>query len=388
MFVLRLPARRRLRYDLNGAGGLANLNRLAETTLDTLPHDQTLAGVLARLDVDALDRVRLDAARELIRSRALERFRLLDKFYLVALDGTGFLTFSDRHCPHCLTRKLSNGQTQYYHPVLEAKLVCENGFVFSLATEFIENTDGAEKQACERAAFKRLVPRLRGGLPQLSMCLLLDGLFLNEPALALLRRHRFAFFISFKEGSLPTAYDEFQRLHPLVPQQTRVTTANSVRRRYRWVNGLVHGRQTFHALEVVETAPREAPVRFFWATSFEGARQNVETLAQKGGRLRWKIENEGFNTQKNGGYALEHAYSENWNAARNFYLFLQIAHLIAQLIEKGDLFRARPKCLFGSLIAFAARLLEAWRTTPLDDATLDRTLAVRIQIRFGAFDTS
>ena len=44
------------------------------------------------------------------------------------------------------------------------------------------------------------------------------------------------------------------------------------------------------------------------------------------GRLRWKIENEGFNTQKNGGYGLEHKYSRtSFNAMKNYYQCLQIA---------------------------------------------------------------
>ena len=53
------------------------------------------------------------------------------------------------------------------------------------------------------------------------------------------------------------------------------------------------------------------------------------------GRLRWCIENEGFNTQKNGGYNLEHKFSrkELW-AKKNYYELLQIAHLINQLVKK------------------------------------------------------
>jgi RNA polymerase sigma factor (sigma-70 family) len=55
-----------------------------------------------------------------------------------------------------------------------------------------------------------------------------------------------------------------------------------------------------------------------------------------GGRLRWKIENEGFNTQKNGGYNPEHKYSRvSFPAFKNYYQCLQIAHPINQLIEKS-----------------------------------------------------
>ena len=55
------------------------------------------------------------------------------------------------------------------------------------------------------------------------------------------------------------------------------------------------------------------------------------------GWLRWKIENEGFNTQKNGGYGLEHKYSRtSFNAMKNYYQCLQIAHIINQLAIKSQ----------------------------------------------------
>ena len=53
---------------------------------------------------------------------------------------------------------------------------------------------------------------------------------------------------------------------------------------------------------------------------------------QCAGRLRWKIENEGFNTQKNLGYNLEHKYSRiSFVATRNYYQCMQLTHLIEQL---------------------------------------------------------
>ena len=40
----------------------------------------------------------------------------------------------------------------------------------------------------------------------------------------------------------------------------------------------------------------------------EKERDNVRKIGMAG-RLRWKIENEGFNTQKNGDYELEHKFN-------------------------------------------------------------------------------
>jgi hypothetical protein len=381
MFLFALSARRRLRYELNGTTGRANVNAVAQTDVETLPHPDTLHYALTKLPVGELARLRTDMAGDLVRRRVLERFRLLGRFYLVAIDGTGYLTFTKRHCPRCLTRKLSGGRIQYYHPLLEAKLVCENGLVISLGTEFIENTDGAEKQECELKAFGRLLPRLRRDFPQLSLCLLLDGLYMNQTALGLLRKHHCAWIITFKEGSLPQAYGEWRALWPLTRGQEKETRDEALHRRYRWLNDLDHAGHRFDVFECRETCAPAKPTRFVWATNLHVAGANVVELSQKGGRCRWKIENEGFNTQKNRGYGLEHAYSQNWNAARNFYFLMQIAHLLSQLLVKGTLRHTPVVRLFGSLRAFALRLLEAWRTTVLDERRRIELLATRCQIR-------
>lgn len=53
------------------------------------------------------------------------------------------------------------------------------------------------------------------------------------------------------------------------------------------------------------------------------------------GRKRWKIENEGFNIQKNGTFDIGHLYSKNATAIKVHYLMIQIAHIIRQLVENG-----------------------------------------------------
>ena len=337
MFLFQLEARRRLRFDLNSEFGLQNFNTLGETDLETLPHPDTPIYLLKKLSLVHFDRLRTEMARSLIRKRVLEQFRLLDTYYTIAVDGTGMLYFSKPHCPHCLCAELSNGKTLYYHNVLEAKLICSNGLAISLATEFIENTDGDSKQDCELKAFYRLAPKLRRRFPQLRICLLLDGLFLNQTVFDLSKRHRFAFIITFKEGSMPSVFHEYEALLKLVPDQKIIVRDDGIHQRFRWLNDLSHEGHIFHAFECRETLPHGKCTRFVLATNIPVSASNVQTLSLKGGRLRWKIENEGFNSQKNGGFALEHAYCENWTAARHLYFLLQIAHLIFQLICLGSL---------------------------------------------------
>jgi hypothetical protein len=107
----------------------------------------------------------------------------------------------------------------------------------------------------------------------------------------------------------------------------------------------------------------------------------VTQLANQGGRLRWKIENEGFNVQKNGGYALEHIYSHHPIAAKVFYLLLQLAHTLAQLIERGSLFRQAFPTGLGSAKNLAWCLLEAWRNLRLSAQLIRPLLNTRVQIR-------
>ena len=70
--------------------------------------------------------------------------------------------------------------------------------------------------------------------------------------------------------------------------------------------------------------------RFQWVSSIELTKRNIEEMIPAG-RGRWKIENEGFNNQKNGLYRIEHLNSKNSNAMKNHYLLTQISDILMQL---------------------------------------------------------
>ena len=97
-----------------------------------------------------------------------------------------------------------------------------------------------------------------------------------------------------------------------------------------------------------DTAPPTSETgRFEYVTGIKPDSDNVRAISFAG-RLRWKIENEGFNTQKNGGYELEHKYNRNsYNGLKNYCTLLQIAHAVNQLVEKGKtvtlILKLRPK---------------------------------------------
>jgi hypothetical protein len=393
MFLCRLGSRRQIQHRLNTPRVAAYLGRLARQELARVPHGDTVADVLVRLSVEALAAVRTDLVRQLIRSRRLEKFRLLGRDYLFTLDGTGHVVHGHEPSPFtegCLTAKLSNGETLYYRPVLEAKLVTRTGLALSVETEFLENPPRREgqskedyKQDCELKGAYRLLPRLKKAFPELSVCLLLDGLYAGEPLFALADRLGWHFLVVLAEGSLPTVQREFAALIAHQPQNRKAHATKKAHQVIRWVNGIAYGDRTLNVLECVET-PKDGskPTRWLWGTDIPITPENAISLANEGGRQRWRTENEGFNVQKNGGYAMEHAYAENPTAARNFYLLLQIAHLFAQLFEAhlGGKKDVTHEC--GSLRNLAHDLLEALRTDPLpSDEDIEAFLNTPIQVR-------
>jgi hypothetical protein len=335
----------------------------------------------------------------LIRKKVLYPYRLLDTYFIVAVDGTGTLSFTKRHCLHCLTRT-HNGKTRYYHNVLEAKLLTPNGLALSLMTEFIENPgENPTKQDCELKAFYRLAERLKSRFPRLPIVLSLDGLFAGGPSFELCNRFGWKFITVLKDNDLPSVNEEFAALAPLQPEN-RLRWHNGekgqIKQSFRWVKNIDYRDTNCKAhrldvLECIETKPDEqgqtSTTKFKWVSNISISKNNVTSLANQGGRIRWKVENEGFNVQKNGGYELQHAYSSNPTAAKIFYLLLQIAHMFAQLLHKGSLLKKHFPAGFGSAKNLAFRLLEAWRNARLSRQTIIKMRCAPVQVRFE-FDSS
>lgn len=396
MFLCRLGARRQIHLTLNSPCVVGYLRRLVRQDLHRLPHGDTVANALARLLPEEIGALRTELVRSMIRKRRLEGFRLLGRDYLVTLDGTGFLALGHKASAFtegCLTQTLENGQTLYYRPVLEAKLVTRTGLALSVETEFVENvpreghSEEDYKQDCELKGAKRLLPRLKEAFPALPICLLLDALYAAEPVFALCEEYQWRFVIVLKEGAIPTLYHEFYDLVAHAPKNTRTRHTKKAKQVFRWVNDIDYNGRKLHVLECVDT-PNGAtqPTRWLWVTNIPVSRDNCVELGNKGGRLRWKTENEGFNVQKNGGYAMEHAYAKDPQAAKNFYLLLQIAHIFAQLFECRMGGKTRVTDQFGSLRNLAHELLRAFLKDDLPPPSdLEAFLNTPIQVRL---DTS
>jgi hypothetical protein len=364
-----------------------------------LPHGDTIEDCFERINVEEVEMIRRSMIDRLIRMRVLEKYRLFDQYYLIAADASGVLTFDERHCAHCLETKHKSGKVTYYHPVLEMKILTENGFALSIGTEFIENPEGWNKnqqmkQDCELKAFYRLSKKLKTHFPRLPICLLLDGLYPRAPVFKICEDYGWNYIIVLKDDDLKSVTREFKTIGEITPENTlKLKSRDETTYDYSWVNDIEYKtRETsttrsffLNVLDQVETKRDGKKKHFRWITSFHVNKYNAHSIG-KGGRLRWKIENEGFNTQKNGGYNLEHCYTENPNSAKIFYLLLQIACIIMRLVELGSLLKKDFPNRLGSFRNVAAKLLHAFLYAEPTKTELNDWKNQRLQIRFD--DTS
>ena len=277
-----------------------------------------------------------------------------------------------------------------------------------MGTEFVENSGQAAspngpgpvprdtevfKQDCELKAFRRLAVTLKHDFPQTPICLAGDSLYACGTVLTIAEECGWSYVLTFKEGRMPEVWNEFNSLLDQAPENAlSMCLVDNTEQVYRWVNDLSYeddrGRShVFSAFSCREKRPDGTAGFFAWITDHRVSSNNVAELAARGGRIRSKIENEGFNMQKNGGLNLEHAYSKNWEIEKAYYCLLQIGHILLQLLEKGSLLeelaRAAKKTvvrLFGSLKNVARRLLESFRFCKIPDEDFDPLLAARIRV--------
>lgn len=402
LFLLQLGSSRNIDYTF-GEKFLANFKALfpllsiQDYSLERMPNHGTLIDLLVDSSSTDLEKICIEMIRRLIRQRVLERYRLLDQYYLISIDGTKTITISENQYEkdpekykHCLRRKISqkeDGQNhyEYYYYVLEAKLVTPNGFAIPVMTEFVENeSQDVDKQDCELKAFYRLAQRLKGYFPRTKFCLLLDSLYAGKPVFDLVKKEGWIYIIRFKEGSIPTVYEEFQNLLLLSPENKgeHIVDANTSQK-FCWVNDIEYEEHKLHILECQETTLGNEKTFFTWICNLKITKTNYKHLSNQGGRCRWKIENQGFKAQKKEGFELEHAYSQNYNAIKCFHFLLQIAHTIKQLMVKGNLLKNIVRA-FGSFKNFSREFLFAFSRQLIDGGNILKSLAQPYQIRLDS----
>ena len=382
MFVFKKGSRNAMNNERAEEEFRANYEKIFKIRL---PHADTVDEIMRILDENQLERLKTEMIRVLINRKTFHKFRFLGMYFRVAVDGTHVMNVNKGHCGHCLHRTSKKGKVTYSHNVLEAGLICENGFCISVGTEWIENPGGDyDKQDCELKAFARLAEKLRKNFPRLPICVVADGLYPNQTFFRICKDNGWAWIVTFKDGNLPTVWENVLGLQKITEENIHrdiiCKQGKKILHTCMWINNLDYHGFELNWSECVEETDNERK-RFVYMSSLEADYHSVLEITESG-RMRWKIENEGFDIQKNHGYGLGHKYSEvSETAMKNYCQCMQIAHMINQLFELSSLFRP---LLTGKMTVchLWAHMLGEMRHRKLSLKKLGCLMRRRIQLRY------
>ena len=359
----------------NNEGIAKNLSLfMGEEEREYLPHHVTENEYLERLDPMELEEIKQDMVYHLIRKRCFEEARYQKK-WVVIVDGTQLYCGRRKLNEHCLERCSRKGTDEevvlYHRDVLEAKIFFGEKLVASIGSEFIENNgeDGKRqeqmnveqiKQDCEIKAFQRLAERIKKRFPRLPVLLLADSLYASKPVMELCRKYSWEFLIRYKSGKIPSIAEEYEK----IPEKGKAGKAE-------FVNDIDYEGEAVHVLRYREEEEGKI-TEFQWLSSMRITKRNAEKMAETG-RKRWKIENEGFNRQKNWQGSIGHMCSWNDRAQKNHYLMEQISDFMKQLYEyyylKKNGIEKKQKNISSDLLASFGRQLTEEDIFPVEGVT-------------------
>ncbi len=307
--------------------------------LEQVPCDTQMRTTLDEVEPAELKASYKDIFRELQRGKVLEKFVFMGGYYLLSLDGTGYFSSKKIHCASCLEKvNQATGEVTYSHHMLGGAIVHPDlKEVIPLAPEPIIKQDGETKNDCERNAAKRFFEQVRRDHPHLPLIITEDALSANAPHLDELKKHNLHFILGVKPGDHAFLFEHVAAAHA-AGLTTEVTIHGvGVTHQFRFLNQVPLNKSNPDCLvnfvEYWEVKQGGKTQHFSWITDFTVTVDNVFQI-MRGGRTRWKIENETFNTLKNQGYHFEHNFGHGEkHLSVVFALLMMLAFLVDQALQ-------------------------------------------------------
>jgi len=280
--------------------------------------------------------------RQVQRGKALEQMVFYNGCYLLNLDGTGFFHSKKLSSPFCMEKENSKtGEISYYLQMLGAAIVHPDfKEVIPLCPEMIIKQDGTTKNDCERNAAKRFFEQLRKDHPHLPLIINEDGLSPNAPHIRDMEKYNLHYILGVKPGDHKFLFNYVERaVRDGRALELKVEDNNDpdITHSFRILNGVPLNQSNqdllVNFIEYWEYSDKAGKVTYHnsWVTDFSLRKENVYTI-MRGGRARWKIENETFNTLKNQGYHFGHNYGLGKKyLAVVFAMLMMLAFLIDQI---------------------------------------------------------
>lgn len=352
--------------DFNSDNCIKNLSKICGQNLEEIPYWETIQDVFITINTNELRNIQKYIVKALIRSKMFDKYRFNGSFQLL-FDGTGLSNHDYNLNNNCLTRKHKDAKISYYKYVLECKLVVGN-IIISLDSEFIENekmlTD-KQKQDCETNAFKRMIKRIKKNFPKYKFIITGDGLYATTPIIKICKKYKWNYIFNLKPDRLKEINETFEDNINYQNETTHKDYYLSTDIKYKDIS--------LSAFKYIETKNKKTTI-FRYISDLEIKDSNIKEIVSMG-RKRWKIENEGFYTQKHRTFNISHLNSRNDTAMKNHYFFIQFAHTIRQLLEQGNILTKSLKLKIKEISAFLLKSLTS-NTSDLNN------LETKFQLRF------
>lgn len=331
--------------------------------MNKIPEVTQLREIIDTVDSEHFNYFFDEYFHQLQRGKHLLQYQLFPELYYIPMDGTEYFSSYSVSCKKCLKTKskknvkkggmsdeelcnaANEGTVRHSHKSVQIAIVHPDmRQVIPLMPEEIHNTDGATKQDCEMNAAKRLISKLRKAHPQLGIIMGGDDLFSRQPIIEDILEARMDYIFVAKPES-HSYLVQWLNAYPKLNEIVMVDQRNAVRHVYQWMNDVpLHGgkdaiRVNYFEYKLYTKNKKGKEIVGYqnsWITDLEVTQETIATLV-RGGRCRWKIENECFNTLKNQGYCIDHSYGHGEeNLCFNFYLLTLIAFSVHQVFELTD----------------------------------------------------
>lgn len=270
------------------------------------------------------------------RGKGLEEYEYLDGHVLLSGDGTGHFSSSKVSCPHCCKKESAKSGTSYYHQMFGVCVVHpDKRNVIPLCPEPILNQDGNNKNDCERNACKRFLTHFRREHPHLKAILIEDGLSSTAPHIRMIEEYNLKYILVAKPGDHEFLFEQLRS-----NEDTRYyeeTTSDGYYHQFHFINNVSLNKSNpdvkVNLIEYRQTDAKGKETTWSWVTNIYVSTANIMKI-MRGGRARWKVENETFNALKNLGYNLEHNYGHGKKYLSTiFCMLMMLAFLIDQIQE-------------------------------------------------------
>jgi len=337
MFSLKDPSLLAFDERRNNDGKLMNLKSVYG--IGKVPCDTTMRKILDDVTLGNFNTSFKTIFSKIQRGGALSPMKYIQGHYILSVDGTGFFSSSKLNSEACLEKKnKETGETIGYYQQLLGAAIVHPDFkeVIPLMPEMIIKQDGETKNDCERNACKRFFAQLRIDHPHLPLCITEDALSGNAPHIKSLKKFNLRFVLGVKPGDHAFLFDYVNlaaQKRQVVEFEVTDKKKPKITHRYRFLNDVPLNKSNqdvrVNFMEYWEITEKKTK-HFSWITDFHITQGNAYEIMRTG-RVRWKIENETFNTLKNQGYHFGHNFGlGKQNLSGVFAMLMMLAFLVDQ----------------------------------------------------------